>query len=101
VAHTLIIASAVHNIQFVRSAGFIYRRAFGSATNIPPEMPNYDSDDIDQLQSDSVGNQRWRASEPPPDPWGDVDGADDEGNWRFQIIGEEVDYEGNIKYVSL
>jgi histone-lysine N-methyltransferase SUV39H len=64
-------------------------------------MPNYDSDDIDQLQSDAEGNERWRASEPPPDPWGDVDGADEEGNWRFQIIGEEVDHEGNIKYVSL
>ncbi|KAF8204624.1 hypothetical protein BJ912DRAFT_938881 [Pholiota molesta] len=35
-------------------------------------MPNYDSDDIDQLQSDAEGNERWRASEPPPDPWGDV-----------------------------
>lgn len=64
-------------------------------------MPEYDSDEIDQLQSDSKAKKRWRASEPPPDPWGDVDGADAEGKWRYKIIGEEVDYEGDIRYVFL
>lgn len=61
-------------------------------------MPNYDSDETDQLQSDTETNERWKASPgPPPDSWSDADGADEHGDWRFQIIGEEVDHQGNIK----
>lgn len=37
---------------------------------------------------------RWRASEPPEEIFG-------EGEWKYQIIGEEVDYEGNIKCVAI
>ncbi|KDR84130.1 hypothetical protein GALMADRAFT_236807 [Galerina marginata CBS 339.88] len=35
--------------------------------------------------------ERWRASPPPREIFGD-------GEWQFQIIGEEVDWEGNIQY---
>ncbi|KAF8958465.1 hypothetical protein BDZ97DRAFT_1841573, partial [Flammula alnicola] len=43
--------------------------------------------------------ERWRASEPPEESFDGAEGADDNGEWRFQIIGEEVDYKGDLLYV--
>lgn len=40
---------------------------------------------------------RWEKSPSPPDPWGDIDSfGDGSGNWQFDIIGEEVDYDGTV-----
>lgn len=36
-----------------------------------------------------VGEERWRMSEPPQE-------AFDDGEWKFQIIGEEVDHNGEV-----
>ncbi|PPQ67598.1 hypothetical protein CVT25_012092 [Psilocybe cyanescens] len=38
-----------------------------------------------------VGEERWRMSEPPQE-------AFDDGEWKFQIIGEEVDHNGEVVY---
>ncbi|KAF9480717.1 SET domain-containing protein [Pholiota conissans] len=56
-------------------------------------MPRHDADDINESE-----RARWEPSPTPSDePWDD-EGADADGNWRYEIIGEEVDWQGNIKH---
>ncbi|RDB30047.1 Histone-lysine N-methyltransferase, H3 lysine-9 specific, partial [Hypsizygus marmoreus] len=40
----------------------------------------------------------WRPSPSPEETFSDAEGADGNGNWEVQIIGEEVDSQGNIRY---
>lgn len=52
------------------------------------------SEEVDESENSTA--PRWRRSESPPDPWDlndDQKGVDD---WAFEIIGEEVDYDGNV-----
>ncbi|KAJ3507362.1 hypothetical protein NLJ89_g6347 [Agrocybe chaxingu] len=42
------------------------------------------------------GQERWRASEPPAESFSDAEGANENGEWRFDIIGEEVDHANEI-----
>lgn len=59
-------------------------------------------DDTDELSGDSQPSPPslereakgwWRASEPPEESFGDFD---EEQEWRYQIIGEEVDGSGKV-----
>lgn len=60
-------------------------------------------DDIDELSDDSLDNFQqegkgwWRASEPPEESFSDVDSGQE---WRYQIIGEEVDGFGKVWCIS-
>jgi hypothetical protein len=61
-------------------------------------------DDTDELSGDSSPSlQReakgwWRASEPPEEWFSDID--DEEQEWRYQIIGEDVDGSGKVWCLS-
>jgi hypothetical protein len=40
--------------------------------------------------------QPWRRSESPVEDWEDVS----ENEWGFDIVGEEVDYWGDVRYAT-
>jgi hypothetical protein len=61
----------------------------------------YDSDPGSPSRGDEGGIERWRASESPKESFSDAEGANEDGEWRYQIIGEEVRYDGTISCVSL
>jgi hypothetical protein len=61
----------------------------------------YDSDPGSPSREDEGGIERWRASESPKESFSDAEGANEDGEWRYQIIGEEVRHDGTISYVSL
>lgn len=61
----------------------------------------YDSDPGSPSRGDEDGIERWRASESPRESFSDAEGANEDGEWRYQIIGEEVRYDGTISCVSL
>lgn len=42
--------------------------------------------------------ERWQRSPTPVESWSDAEGANSDGEWEIQIIGEEVDEEGNVRY---
>lgn len=56
-------------------------------------------DDSDELSGDSQPSLEreakgwWRASEPPEESFSD---SDEDQEWRYQIIGEEVDGSGKV-----
>lgn len=65
-----------------------------------------DRDDVDELSDDSEGSSPslaregkgwWRASVPLEESYSDVDEGQE---WRYQIIGEEVDGFGKVWCVS-
>lgn len=63
----------------------------------------YDSDPGSPGRGDEGegGIERWRASESPKESFSDAEGANEDGEWRYQIIGEEVRHDGTISCVSL
>jgi hypothetical protein len=61
----------------------------------------YDSDPGPPSGGDEGGSERWRASEPPKESFSDAEGANEDGEWLYQIIGEEVRHDGTIACVSL
>lgn len=61
----------------------------------------YDSDPGSSSREDEGGIERWRASESPKESFSDAEGANEEGEWEYKIIGEEVRHDGTISYVSL
>ncbi|KAF8233816.1 SET domain-containing protein [Tricholoma matsutake] len=56
------------------------------------------SDFSDLFGSDNEPSHLWCASESPAETFSDAEGADEDGNWRVQIIGEEVDGTGEVRY---
>ena len=63
-------------------------------------------EDADELSGDSQPSSPslereakgwWRASEPPEESFSDVDEGQE---WRYQIIGEEIDGSGKIWCIS-
>lgn len=53
-------------------------------------------EDTDELSEDSTEREAkgwWRASEPPEESFSDVDEGQE---WRYQIVGEEVDGSGKV-----
>jgi len=61
---------------------------------------NSDSDSGSPSVAVESGLERWRASESPKESFSDAEGANEDGEWRYQIIGEEVRHDGKISYVS-
>lgn len=57
-----------------------------------------DSGSGDELDS---ADERWRASESPEEDFGDADGANEDGEWPVEIIGEEVGYNNEVRYETL
>lgn len=41
--------------------------------------------------------ERWQRSPTPAESWSDAEGANSDGEWEIEIIGEEVDEEGNVR----
>jgi len=62
-----------------------------SSANRPGSIASTDSDEYQKIYVDS---QRWRASEPPEEVFND---SDLNREWGFDIIGEEVDENGNVR----
>lgn len=56
-------------------------------------------EDTDELSNDSLFDAKgwWRASEPPEESFSDVDEGQE---WRYQIVGEEVDGSGKVWCIS-
>ena len=50
--------------------------------------------DSDEYQKNYVDAHRWRASEPPEEVFKD---SDLNREWGFDIIGEDVDENGDVK----
>jgi hypothetical protein len=50
-----------------------------------------DSEDIEEM---------FMPSPAPEESFSDADGANSDGEWPLEIIGEEIDHYGNIKYVQ-
>ncbi|KAF8154755.1 hypothetical protein B0H34DRAFT_717751 [Crassisporium funariophilum] len=44
------------------------------------------------------GAERWRASLPPRESFSDAEGANQDGEWVYCIVGEEVDCRGIVWY---
>jgi len=61
----------------------------------------YDSDPGSPSGGEECGKERWRASESPKESFSDAEGANEDGEWRYQIIGEEVCHDGTVSCVSL
>jgi hypothetical protein len=62
-----------------------------SSANVPDSMASTDSD---EYQKNYVDTHRWRASDPPEEVFND---SDLNREWGFDIIGEEVDENGNVR----
>ena len=64
-------------------------------------MTRSPSEDFSDLFSDTEPelSRFWRASESPVESFSDAEGADENGNWAVQIIGEEVDDTGKVRCV--
>ena len=61
----------------------------------------YDSDPGLPSGGEEAGKERWRASESPKESFSDAEGANEDGEWRYQVIGEEVRHDGTISCVAL
>jgi len=59
-----------------------------------------DSSDEEGGATRSGSKERWRASSAPVESFSDAEGANEDGEWMFQIIGEEVDETGHVLYVE-
>lgn len=42
----------------------------------------------------------WLRSPSPPESWDNAEGALDDRSWPVKIVGEEVDYWGDVRYVG-
>jgi histone-lysine N-methyltransferase SUV39H len=56
---------------------------------IESNQESSDSEDIEQM---------FMPSPPPEESFSDAEGANSDGEWPLEIIGEEIDHYGNIKY---
>ncbi|TFK27334.1 SET domain-containing protein [Coprinopsis marcescibilis] len=52
---------------------------------------------LDSAQSTSSAIPRWKRSESPVESFSDAEGADANECWEVDIVGEEVDYWGNVR----
>ena len=66
----------------------------------PRPLKQEDTDELSDDSSPSLERESkgwWRASEPPEESFSDVDEGQE---WRYQIIGEEVDGSGKVWCIS-
>ncbi|KIM46578.1 hypothetical protein M413DRAFT_65153 [Hebeloma cylindrosporum] len=61
----------------------------------------YDSDSESPKRGSDDFIERWRASESPKESFSDAEGANEDGEWGFQIISEEVRHDGKISFEVL